>query len=62
MRQLTSMSRAPRLVYFASTWKTPSVKPSACTERTLSSSSSACWRRGSTLGQLEPVSLKYGSD
>mmetsp|Transcript_20023 Transcript_20023/g.50804 ORF Transcript_20023/g.50804 Transcript_20023/m.50804 type:complete len:303 (-) Transcript_20023:1029-1937(-) len=61
MRQLTSMRRAPRLVALSSTWNTPRVSPSACTLRTASSHSSACVARGSIDGQLEPVSLKYGS-
>jgi hypothetical protein len=45
----------------ASTWNTPILKPSARVEATDSCISSCCCDLGSTEGQLEPVSLKYGS-
>ena len=61
MRQLTSIRRGPCDVYLSSTWNTPIVKPSACTDRTPRSISSRCWWAGRMEGQLEPVSLKYGS-
>jgi len=60
-RQLTSMRRAPWLVYLDSTWNTPHVNPSASVAATDSWMSSSCCCRVSTDGQLAPTSWKYGS-
>jgi hypothetical protein len=59
----TSMSCAPLVeVYLPSTWNTPWVKPRAFTAATESATSSFCCCSGRMLGQLLPVSLKYGSN
>merc|ERR1719506_1982525 len=61
MRPLTSMSRGPWLVILASTWNTPTVRPRARQLATHRPRSWSCWSLASVLGELLPVSRKYGS-